>query len=99
MNIDKDTEVYFFDMKKAAEIAGIKIKGKKIGRNELFKILRSRRILQEGNNLPLKKYIDKGYFKIENKDVDKLNMYKKNYSKALVSISGINFIKELLKEK
>jgi anti-repressor protein len=42
-------------------------KGKTIGRNTLYSLLRAKRILQEGGkhrNIPYQSYIDRGYFKV-----------------------------------
>lgn len=68
---------------------------KNIGRTKLFQILREQGILRF-NNEPYQKYVDNGFFKIET------NSYKKNgetriYLKTVVSQSGVEFIKKILK--
>lgn len=98
MTLDLELQATFFDMKQVANICKIKKNGKIIGRNELFKLLRKNRILQEGNNLPFKKYIDAGYFEIKKKVVKNPNQYNRDSFKTTVSQSGIAFIKELFKE-
>lgn len=87
-----------FDLKEVCLIYRWIIDGKIIGRNQLFKILRTHKVLQEGNNLPYKKYIDGGYFSIEKKNLSRKNMYQKEYSKTLVSPKGVELITNLIKQ-
>jgi phage antirepressor YoqD-like protein len=89
----------FLDMSEVANICQIKIKGKLVGRNELFKLLRKNRVLQEGNNLPYRKYIDLDYFRVKRTQIEKPNQYTKETFKTTVSQKGIEFIKELLIQK
>lgn len=89
----------YIDMKAVAEICKFKVNGKLVGRNQLFELLRKKRILQEGNNLPYKKYIEAGYFEIKKNTVEKTLMNPKQNFKTLISLSGIEFIKELLIQK
>lgn len=69
-----------------------------IGRNNLFKFLRERKILTQTNR-PYQQYIDLGYFRvIEQK-------YDKGYGETGISIKtvvfqrGVDFIRRLLKER
>jgi phage antirepressor YoqD-like protein len=96
MTIDKELQETYFDMSEVANICKVKINGKQIGRNELFKQLRKNKILQEGNNLPYKVYINLGFFRVKTVEIDKPNQYTKTSSKTQVSNRGIQFIKELL---
>jgi len=89
----------FIDMKAVANICKIKIKGKLVGRNQLFKLLRNNKVLQEGNNLPYKKYIDLDYFRVKRTEIEKPNQYNRETFKTTVSQKGIDFIKELLIQK
>lgn len=91
--------VVAFDMRKVAEILKLKIDGKLVGRNQLFKLLRQRKVLQEGNNLPYKKYIELGYFKVKKIEIDRPGQYDKEGFKTTVSQEGIEFIKEIFKEQ
>lgn len=88
----------FFDMKNVANILKLKINGKFIGRNELFKLLRKNKVLQEGNNLPYKKFLLMGYFRVLKIEVERKNQYVKEGFKTQVSQSGIEFIKQLFDE-
>lgn len=88
----------FIDMKTVAQICRFKINGKLIGRNQLFQLLRQKRILQQGNNLPYKKFIELGYFEIKKSTVERTLMNPKETLKTLVSLSGIEFIKEQLNQ-
>lgn len=87
----------FFSMAEIAQKLDFRVKNKVIGRNEIFKILREKKILQEGNNLAFKKYIDIGYFKTLKIEIsDKEKMYDKTTFKTLVSEKGFKFILEVL---
>lgn len=86
----------FLDMKKVSEILNLKTNGKRIGRNELFKLLRKHKVLQEGNNIPFKKFILEGYFCVKEITVERPGQYEKVGFKTTVTQSGVNFIKELL---
>ena len=84
------------DMKLVSTILKLKHNGKVIGRNKLFKLLRQKKVLQEGNNLPYKKFLLEGYFEIKKIEVKKVGMYQKEVYKTLVTESGVEFIKNLL---
>ena len=83
-------------MKNVSNILKLKINGKIIGRNELFKLLRKKKVLQEGNNLPYKKFLSEGYFRVLKIEIERKNQYVKEGFKTQVSQSGIVFIRNLL---
>jgi len=70
-------------------------KGKKIGQNTLFRILRSRQILKV-NNLPYQRYLDNHYFNVvQKKRTDKDgNIY--SYIQTMVNQKGIAAIGKML---
>lgn len=88
----------FIDMKAVAKICQFKVDGKVIGRNQLFELLRKKKILQQGNNLPYKKFIELGYFEIKKSTVERTLMNSKETLKTLISLGGIEFIKEQLNQ-
>lgn len=92
----KNFSAEYIDMKAVAEICKFKANGKLIGRNQLFQLLRKKRILQEGNNLPYKKYIEAGYFEIKKSTVERTLMNSRESFKTVISLSGIEFIREQL---
>lgn len=92
----KNFSAEYIDMKAVAEICKFKANGKLIGRNQLFQLLRKKRILQEGNNLPYKKFIEAGYFEIKKSTIERALMNPKQNAKTLISSSGIEFIREQL---
>lgn len=98
MSLTEELQEIFFDMGQVANICQIKINNKLVGRNELFKLLRKHRVLQEGNNLPYKKYIVEGYFRVKKSEVERIGQYNKEAFKTQVSKKGIKFIKELLNQ-
>lgn len=68
-----------------------------VGRNKLFSILKSRKILQPDNK-PYQKYIDAGYFKLVEEKYDKgdgVGIYYKTVAKQ----KGIDFIRKILLEE
>lgn len=66
-----------------------------VGRNKLFDILRSHKILMN-DNMPYQKYVDAGYFRvIEQKWTGKDGMPQISY-KTLVYQKGIDYIRKLL---
>lgn len=99
MVIEREFGETYFDMKQVANICKIKVNGKLVGRNELFKLLRKKKVLQEGNNLPYKKFLLEGLFKIEKIEVERPGQYIKTGYKTMVSLSGIEFIKQLFKQE
>ena len=77
-----------------ADVAKVLDKG--IGRNRLFKLLRSRGILQ-GNNVPYQRFVDAGYFKV----VENSYMAGDNAIVSTVTYvkqKGVNYIRKLLEE-
>lgn len=99
MDLEQELQTIFFDIGEVANICQIKIKGKLVGRNELFKLLRKNKVLQEGNNLPYKKYIELDYFRVKRTQIERPNQYTKETFKTTVSQKGIEFIKSLLIQK
>lgn len=98
MTLEEELQETWFDMSKVANICSIKINKKLIGRNQLFKLLRQKKILQEGNNLPYKRFIDAKYFLVKKIEVERVGQYNRESLKTTVSQSGIEFIKNLLNE-
>lgn len=98
MSLETEIESIYFDMSQVSNICNIKIKKKAVGRNELFKLLRKKRILQEGNNLPYKRFIDAGYFKVQKNTIKRIDQYDRESQKTLVSQKGVELIKEMFKE-
>lgn len=85
-----------FDMKLVSTILKLKINGKLVGRNKLFELLRKKKILQEGNNLPYKKFLLEGYFQVKKLEIERPGQYIKEGYKTLVTQSGMEFIKTTL---
>jgi len=65
-----------------------------IGRNKLFEILRSEKILMSDNK-PYQQYIDRGYFRVIEQKYEYLGETKIN-TKTLVHQKGLDFIRKLL---
>ena len=69
-----------------------------VGRNKLFDILRTQKVLM-GNNMPYQKYVDAGYFRvIEQKWTGKDGMPQISY-KTLVYQKGIDYIRRILEKE
>lgn len=87
------------DSKDAIEIGNAaKVLNMGIGRNNLFKFLREKRILQQ-NNIPYQEYIDRGYFRtIEQKWTTPEGETKINI-KTLVYQKGLDYIRKLLNKE
>ena len=69
-----------------------------VGRNKLFDILRTQKILMS-DNMPYQKYVDAGYFRvIEQKWTGKDGMPQISY-KTLVYQKGIDYIRKLLEKE
>ena len=82
------------EMKEAAKV--LNMPG--IGRNNLFQILRDKKILME-NNTPFQTFIDRGYFRvIESKWVTPEGETKINL-KTVVYQKGLDFIRRTVTEK
>ena len=99
--IDKP-KVDFFDEIISSEdtidmrtVAGLlNIKG--LGRNKLFELLRTRKIL-DSRNVPYKKFQDAGYFKIiENKNSDKFGKERVT-TKTVVFQKGLDYLRKILR--
>lgn len=93
MIMEEELNNTWFDMQKTSTILSHKVKGKVVGRNELFKLLREKKILQQGNNLPFKVYVELGYFKVLKNEVKREGQYNIPSFKTVVSVQGIEFIK------
>ena len=99
--IDKP-KVDFFDEIISSEdtidmrtVAGLlNIKG--LGRNKLFELLRTKKIL-DSRNIPYKKFQDAGYFKIiENKNSDKFGKERVT-TKTVVFQKGLDYLRKILR--
>ena len=99
--IDKP-KVDFFDEIISSEdtidmrtVAGLlNIKG--LGRNKLFELLRTKKIL-DSRNVPYKKFQDAGYFKIiENKNSDKFGQERVT-TKNVVFQKGLDYLRKILR--
>ena len=76
-----------------AKVLGIK----GIGRNNLFKLLRDKKILQS-NNQPYQEYIDRGYFRVIEQRWTTANGDTKISIKTLVYQKGLDYIRKVAKE-
>ena len=75
-----------------------KVLNRSIGRNNLFEILRNKKILQP-DNIPYQKYIDSGYFRVIETKYTIPSGETKISLKTLVLQKGVAYINKLLKEK
>lgn len=66
-----------------------------IGRNNLFKILRDKKILKE-NNLPYQEFVDRGYFRVVESKYTKASGETCIYIKTLVYQKGVDYIRKLI---
>lgn len=73
-----------------------KLLDKNIGRNNLFKLLRQKKILM-ANNIPYQDMIDRGYFRIVEMKYTKPNGDVAINIKTLVLQKGIDYIRKVLK--
>jgi prophage antirepressor-like protein len=62
----------------------------KIGRNDLFKLLRNKNILKS-NNIPYQHFVDSGYFEVKQIKIDSLNETK---SKTFITKKGIVWVEK-----
>jgi len=82
------------DTLKMAEVAKV-LNFKSVGRNTLFQILRSNKVLRVSNE-PYQKYVDKGFFKVsesvwtDNEYAEKITLV------TVVTQKGMEFIRNLL---
>jgi|GEM_PF-3056504 hypothetical protein len=65
------------------------------GPNELFRILRSARIITR-TNVPMANYVAGGFFKVIQSQYQKIDGSVYYYAKTMVTPKGIEFIKEIL---
>lgn len=96
-------KVEFFDAvtdsKDAITMADVaKVLDMGVGRNNLFKILRQERILQNDNR-PYQEYIDRGYFRVVEQRYDRGYGETGINIKTLVFQKGVDFIRKTLKER
>lgn len=71
-----------------------KLLNKGLGRNKLFELLRSKKILMN-NNLPYQKYVDLGYFEVVEISKPKANGDLMVFTKTLVTQKGLDFINKV----
>ena len=81
-----------FDMNEVSKI----LKYDKMGRNNLFEILREKGIL-DLKNQPYQKYVAQGYFKLVN-NYKTINGEIKTFPQTVVFQKGVDFINRILKE-
>ena len=95
MTLEEELDETWFDIGQVANILQLKIGKRLMGRNQLFKLLRQKRVLQ-GANLPYNRYVQLGYFTIQKTTIEKVGQYTRVSEKTLVSLRGIEFIKTIL---
>ena len=66
-----------------------------IGRNNLFKLLRDKKILKE-NNLPYQEFVDRGYFRVVESKYTKASGETCIYIKILVYQKGVDYIRKMI---
>ncbi|MBQ1295909.1 MAG: phage antirepressor KilAC domain-containing protein [Clostridiales bacterium] len=87
------------DSKDAISMADVaKVLDLGMGRNKLFKFLRRKKVLMDGN-IPYQEYIDRGYFRVIEQKYDKGYGEIDINLKTLVFQKGINYIRKLLREE
>ena len=86
--LDSDEKI---DIGQAAKILNLPY-----GRNKLFKKLRELGVLFKGRNEPKQEYIDKKYFELKEKWVDRNEHEGFAVIKILVTQRGLEFLNELL---
>ena len=67
-----------------------------LGRTTLFRFLRDMKVLKRGN-LPYRKYLKRGYFKVREKIIFKGDEYE-SYLQTYTSMKGLDFIRRLIDE-
>lgn len=67
------------------------------GRNNLFKLLREKKILRE-NNLPYQEYMDRGYFDVRQYSITHFTTGIENKHQTLVTPKGVAYIHKILNE-
>lgn len=102
--LEAKPKVEFFDAvadsKDAIEIASVaKVLGiKGMGRNNLFELLRNKKILMN-NNCPYQKYVDGGYFRVLEQKFCKPNGDICINIKTLVYQKGVDYIRKVVQEE
>jgi anti-repressor protein len=89
--VQVSTEKNAIDMKMTAKVLNYK----NIGRTKLFAILRDNKILATDNE-PYQTYIDSGYFRVIEQDVNLGNGNHMINKKTLVLQKGLDYIRRLL---
>lgn len=83
------------EMSTVAKLLGVK----GFGRNNIFGVLRERKILR-GNNEPYQRYVERGYFKVvEQTWMNKQTGETMISKKTVASQRGIDFIRRILAEE
>ena len=67
------------------------------GRNTLFCRLRELGVLHNHNNLPKKFFLNKGYFKIKQREINRKNYDNLLVSQTVVTHKGLIYLSKLLK--
>ena len=78
-------------MQDAAKMIGI-------GSRKLFTLLRKRRVLDK-SNVPYQKYIDQGYFKVQQGSWVHHECGIQYYSRTVVTNNGIDWLRKLIEER
>lgn len=68
-----------------------------LGRNQMFEYLREQRILFGKRNEPYQEYVNRGYFVLKFKTIERNNHPDFTVTKVLVTKKGMNFLASLLK--
>lgn len=97
-NAEMKPKAEFFDAvagsKDAIQMADVaKVLDMGIGRNQLFKLLRDKGILQQ-NNVPYQTYIDRGYFRVIEQKYNRSDGSVGINIKTLVYQKGVDFIRK-----
>lgn len=85
--LDTDTNIDIGQVAKILELP--------FGRNTLFKKLREKRVFFKGKNEPIQEYIERGYFKLKEKLIERNNHENFTVIKILVTQKGLEFIAKL----
>jgi phage antirepressor YoqD-like protein len=79
-----------------AKALNISTNGRKLGRNNLFAILRNKGILMS-NNVPKQEYINAGYFEVKIKPIQMGDVYE-DKPQTFVTPKGVSWLSKILKE-
>ena len=100
--IEQQPKVEFFDAvassHDAIDMGNVaKVLGCKLGRNQVFDILRRKGVLQS-NNVPYQKFIDAGFFRVIEQKYGTPNGSVYVNIKTLVYQRGVDYIRKIIKE-